>query len=81
MILKKKKKKKNQNPYNRCFCIKPIYSQMNLNKTSGFKDSLLIMEQKVNPIHVNKCNLDFNIRNSNTLWLKNFGKLKLKHTT
>ena len=42
-------------------CIKPIYSQMSLIKTiktSGFRDSLLIMEQKVNPIHVNKCNLD-----------------------
>ena len=42
-------------------CIKPIYSKMDLIKTiktSGFKDSLLIMEQKVNPIHVNKCNLD-----------------------
>jgi hypothetical protein len=38
--------------------IKPIYNQMDLIKTSGFKDSLLIMEQKVNPIHVNKCNLD-----------------------
>ena len=39
-------------------CVKPIYSQIDLIKTSGFMDSLLIMEQKVNPIHVNKCNLD-----------------------
>jgi hypothetical protein len=37
---------------------KPIYSKMDLIKTNGFRDSLLIMEQKVNPIHVNKCNLD-----------------------
>ena len=47
--------------------IKPIYSRMNLIKTNGFKNSLLIMEQKINHIHVNKYNLDFNIRNSNTL--------------
>jgi hypothetical protein len=53
-------------------CIEPIYNQMDLIKTSEFRDShlskkkkksefrdsLLIMEQKVNPIHVNKCNLD-----------------------
>jgi hypothetical protein len=39
-------------------CIKHIYSQIDLIKTSGFKDSLLMTKQKVNHIHVNKCNLD-----------------------